>query len=183
MIYNGMSCEALERRHMNLLRQEPHPISDYLTPQKAYDPLRLAYAAGYFDGEGTIYYKCTPSGRYGSRIQITSQDYWSLEVFVEMFGSRVHSVSRTTKSGHRFSRDVFRWYLTGSKIFEPLRAMLPFLLSKRLEAEAVLNSGVVVYPQGKPPSAEQKLLRNVLVEKLSALKSGGRQCGFPLLIK
>lgn len=171
---------------MNLIEQETHPnsdfnplsdeirkaLQDYLRLlEESETNTRLAYAAGYFDGEG-----CITSGDTVV-IKITSSDFWSLQVFSELFGGNIDELPENQKlsctPGHR----MFRWALGGSKTISPLRAMLPYLRSKHVEAEKVINAGLE-YGWDRIPQ-EQKEIRRKLENDLKSLKCCGRQKEYP----
>lgn len=164
---------------MNPITQGPHPISFYLTPHKKYNPLDLAYAAGYFDGEGTIYLRTINHGRIlQTRLQVTASDYWAVRLYWDLFGGKLSEVS-----GHSLNIRIFRWYVLGAKVFEPLRAMLPYLRSKDREAKALLASGITIGARGSSKAATGEAeRRSNATALLRELKGRGRQQGYPIVV-
>lgn len=100
-----------------------------------YDQCKLAYAAGYFDGEGTINV-LTCKGRFQIRVELTSYDLDSLMVFVELFGGALRSNEYTA-----VKFQVYRWAMNNMQAISVLSAMVPFLRAKKRQAELVLDSG------------------------------------------
>lgn len=145
----------------------------------------LAYAAGYFDGEGCITF-CAGA----PRIAIVSADFWCIKLFSDMFGGPVseHGAHLRFMAGCTPGHRMFRWSLSGSKVIPPLKAMYPFLRTKHHEARTVIESGVVVMSAKERLSLsnverritnEQKAIRAKLKNDLSALKCNGRQFDYP----
>ena len=100
-----------------------------------YDEHKLAYAAGYFDGEGTI--NVLSCGRGSQlRVELTSYDLDSLLVFEELFGGKPRSDGW---DGVKFQ--LFRWAKNNREAISVLSAMAPFLRAKKTQAELALGSG------------------------------------------
>lgn len=86
----------------------------------------LAWAAGFFDGEGSI---GTP-GRLYVALGISQVARGPISKFEELFGGKVYAHHR---SNPRHS-DAWRWVLTGRPAADALGGMLPYLLLKVNEA-------------------------------------------------
>lgn len=83
----------------------------------------LAWAAGLFDGEGTIY---SANGRIRVSVHMTDLDI--LESFKTNFGGNIHEQAKQ-KEHHKIS---WRWSLQASeKATNFLKQILPFLHSRR----------------------------------------------------
>jgi hypothetical protein len=120
-----------------LIQQESH-----------HDERKLAYAAGYFDGEGTInVLSC--KGNFQLRVQLTSYDLESLSVFEELFGGKVRS---DEFAGVNFR--VYRWAKNNRHAMSVLSAMVPFLRAKKEQAELALDSGWDFQTRGGPRLTE-----------------------------
>jgi len=129
------------------IQQEPSPGNE----------CKLAYAAGYFDGEGTInVLSC--KGRFQLRVELTSYDLDSLRVFEELFGGEVRS---DEFAGVNFQ--VYRWAKNNKHAIKVLRRLVPFLKSKRKQAELALDSGWDFQSPGGPRLTE------IQIEKRAAL--------------
>lgn len=110
---------------MNLSVQATRPISD----------CRIAYLAGYFDGEGCIHVG-RMQGTFYLRIAVASGDRETVCLFGELLGGKVKR-AWTTKNG----RKVYRWLANNANALRCLRILLPYLLAKREQAVLVLESG------------------------------------------
>ncbi len=151
----GVSCNALSRAHrMNLVEQDTHPIPD----------CRIAYLAGYFDGEGCI---TVSPGSYGKsiRVCVVSGDCDSVFSFSEVLGGDVIQCGST-----KTRRLLYRWLVRNDLAVKCLRQMLPHLKAKREQALLVLGSGWKTTPRGGRISEEQKEKRDVLDELLREAK-------------
>lgn len=124
----------------------------------------ISYAAGYFDGEGSIYLtRCGPE--LYLRVSIISGDLVSLNLMAKLFGGnpRVSQITTT-------NRIMYRWLVTSDKALLCLRRMRPFLLAKGPQAELVLSSGYVTQIWNYPNKAEQRQLRVELKKSLEAMR-------------
>lgn len=89
---------------------------------------QLAYMAGYFDGEGSIY--ITGPKRYATiKAGINSADLSTLKLFQATFGGRLKPVPKRSKNRLQYS-----WVLSGPQAQKALEALEPFLIAKRLSA-------------------------------------------------
>jgi hypothetical protein len=126
-----------EAHHMNLIGQESKCFSDSSVTSEQYDVCKLAYAAGYFDGEGSIGILSQGDGKgLQLRVEIRSCDLDSLRLFKDLFGGSLRSVKWA-----RIPYPVFRWAVNNEDAIEVLRRMAPFLRAKGKEAQLVLDSG------------------------------------------
>jgi hypothetical protein len=140
----------------------------------------IAYASGYFDGEGTIT-TCGVGRGAVLRIQVLSADYWCVKVFSDLFGGNLAEI-RPRPTVYARGLRVFRWIKTGQGVVETLRAMRPYLRCKRAEADVVIDSGIV-FTRGLRMSEEQRSIRNAVRLQLKALKGVGRQAHYPTGIR
>jgi len=141
------------------------------------DSTDVAYASGYFDGEGTI----TTCGAM-LRIQVLSADYWCIKVFSDLFGGNLAEI-KPRPSIYAPGLRVFRWIKTGQSVVEVLRAMRPYLRCKGAEADIVLNSGIAFGTPGARVSEEQRNIRKAVRLQLKALKGVGRQVNYPAAVR
>jgi hypothetical protein len=98
----------------------------------------ICWAAGFFDGEGSILIVC---GIRGKRRLATDQQFWlevtvancvlaPLEYLAETFGGKVVSVTRKTEN----YRQGYRWRCYSQQAVAFLRAVMPYLKVKQEEA-------------------------------------------------
>ena len=126
----------------------------------------LAWAAGFFDGDGSVYIASkaiSPRGvRYfGLELSISQVDPRPLHKYREMFGG---AISMNPRPIHR---DWGKWKAGGKNAAIVLRQLLPYLLSKRGEAELALwfaaNKSNHKY-MSSLHRAEQEAFRDALME-------------------
>lgn len=90
--------------------------------------LKLAYAAGLVDGEGTITLIRTASNQHRAPVlSLSSTSYELIEIMVNLFGGVV-SHHKTYKKHHRRS---YSWRLVYSRALDVMRQLLPFLREKK----------------------------------------------------
>lgn len=99
--------------------------------------LKLAYAAGFIDGEGFIGIvkenRVSPRGKsesYTSRVVVGQQDGEIMDWLVGNFGGYVHHVKRDGS---------YMWILTNKKSFYFLKEIEPFLKYKRPQANLIIR--------------------------------------------
>lgn len=92
----------------------------------------VAWAAGFFDGEGTV--TLSPYGQVGRpdrevrrrlRISVSQKHRAPLEVFQRLFGGTIH----------RSNERCFAWHANSRIALAALRELLPYLVVKREVAE------------------------------------------------
>ena len=96
------------------------------TPPRPYDLAKLAYAAGYFDGEGTINVLLWKGSPQQLRVELTSYDLDALLVFEELFGGKPRW---SEFEGVKFQ--VCRWAKNNTEAISVLTAIAPFLRAKK----------------------------------------------------
>lgn len=88
--------------------------------------LDIAYAAGFYDGEGTCYAKC---GKY-AQARVFQKDPEMLYKFRDFFGGNVRPVAGHAARGIN-GGPLFEWAVTGTRAKEFLRKIYPFVSSRR----------------------------------------------------
>jgi hypothetical protein len=164
---------------MNLLEQVPQSCSELNVEAGQCDVCKLAYAAGYFDGEGSIGILSQGAGKGSQlRVEIRSCDLDTLRLFKNLFGGSLAS----QKYG-RLPYPVFRWAVNNEDAFKVLGVMAPYLRAKAKEAQLVLGSGWGTLCLGYGRLSEhQKEKRRVLREALQEAKKQHRSgAGYPTL--
>lgn len=111
-------------------------------PRKSRPEIRLAWAAGFLDGEGCIHiakqrYRTARSDTYRLGVHVTQNDRTVLERFREAVGidAPIYRVKRA--KNHR--RQCFTLNFSGRSALALLNLLLEFLERKRDEAQAALD--------------------------------------------
>lgn len=127
----------------------------------------LAYLAGFFDGEGSVYLVHEHTDNYQLFISVSSIDKWILEWFVLAFGGKVNRQYRA--KGNR--KESWQWRMVDCKAEVVLRALLPYLKLKKPQAELALEFREVrLYHKGQNTINEAELiLRESYRQKIKAL--------------
>jgi hypothetical protein len=135
-----------------------------------YDEQKLAYAAGYFDAEGSI--SVLRSGKHLQiRIAMETGDLDSQRVFEELFGVAPYLRNNRSKTG----LPLFRWALNAKAAVDALNAILPFMRAKKAQAELVLGSGWdFSEARGRRASNAEKEKREMLKAALECARSAMR---------
>lgn len=110
-------------------------------------PTDIAYLAGVFDGEGCVLF---------DRINVDNTNPHLLVMYRDAWGGRIRF-----KSTPKEHRTCFRWTVMGDNCRNALKAMMPYLIEKKEQAE--INLIVTTYP---PKSA----MRSYHKQKLKELK-------------
>lgn len=105
--------------------------------------LKLAWAAGFIDGEGCISVQnCTARGQvrlqYQAFVDVSQTKVAPLDELVMLFGGHV-----------RPYRDAFYWRLYGEKAAVVVRQILPYVIGKRHQADLLLEFTALKGTQGK----------------------------------
>ena len=113
-------------------------MEDMLLPGSS--PEKLAWMAGFWEGEGNIYISRRVrssgrkgiSGHYALKVSVVNTDRELLESFTTFFGGFI-ATQKSKKIGHK---DCYHWILAGGKKAERfIRAILPYLYSSRRRAQ------------------------------------------------
>jgi hypothetical protein len=103
---------------------------------------RLAWAAGFLDGEGCIHiakqrYRSARSDTYRLGVHVTQNDLAVLERFREFVG--IHAPIYPVKRAPNHRRQCFTLNFSGHSALALLSLLLGFLVRKREEAQAALD--------------------------------------------
>lgn len=134
--------------------------------------LLIAYASGYFDGEGCIYSRTEEGKRYGNiAMGIDSRyDKVPLDLIRSLFGGKVF-----IRWSNRDLKCFYHWYLQDSKLIKrSLKLMYPFLKTKKMQAEIAIRLAdriLVGIHQNKSLSVHEKQTRSELTSELKRLKT------------
>lgn len=104
----------------------------------------LAYLAGVLDGEGHIgiarrahKHAVTPEGATGIVMAVANTHLPVLEMFKRAFGGCVHSKPKSRYGWHQ----AHSWHIGGRRALYAIHQMLPYLVIKREQAEALVIFG------------------------------------------
>lgn len=100
-------------------------------PRHLIEPVDVAYAAGFFDGEGTVSIGRIPSG-FRAQVVVNNTDLFPLEWLRERWGGKVY---KFRPPGVGFRRQSWQWVLPERRIVGFLSDVLPYLKIKRPVAE------------------------------------------------
>ncbi len=101
--------------------------------------IELAWAAGFFDGEGSVRWARNTSGRGTFTIQISQLDRETLDRFMAAVGvGKIHGPYTNGKRNNRAAY-IYSWRQSGSLGVTAFNAMRPYLSSiKRAQGDAAL---------------------------------------------
>ena len=137
----------------------------------------VAWAAGFFDGEGyvTIQYGYTksPNGkrqhRHTLRIGINHVAPEPLYEMQRIFGGSIEKQKPESVQGNRHPRH--RWVLNCNNAAEALKRMMPYFRNKAKVAELGLELQRTMQQDKKMVSEETLIYRALLKEKITHLNS------------
>lgn len=111
-----------------------------------------AWAAGFFDGEGSVSIKKSSASKTGNSFQLllhaAQVDPEPLEKMKNIFGGNLCSYERQRK-GLSYAERYWEWGLVGSGAKQALLAMLPYLTIKRERAEMAVDFQSVLEERGR----------------------------------
>ena len=133
--------------------------------------LKLAWAAGIIDGEGCILLNLNPKRQtYTLRVSVTNTDPKMLKELKSIFGGSIQAANCRNDKAHWKSK--WMWVLTCKQADKALSALLPYLITKKDQAQTALifktlhrkRGGVagVLVPGNNKLFEEQEWLANQL---------------------
>jgi hypothetical protein len=143
--------------------------------------VQVAYAAGFFDGEGHIRIQShSKRGSYMLSVSAVQATPYPLPLFVELFGG---TMKKRLLNYRGTKRALFTWQTSSACAERALREMMPFLIVKRDEAEVALRFRATFRPQHgerskNSPEVElareemMRLLQSMRIEKRAAHTAG-----------
>lgn len=99
----------------------------------------LSYAAGLFDGEGTVTLTRNKANEQRSpTVSLSSTTYELVQFMKDTFGGRIVTLTRTKKQGHK---QAWHWQTSYSKAIEVLIQIRPYLREpeKTRRADMIIN--------------------------------------------
>ncbi len=144
--------------------------------------LHWAWLAGIIDGEGGIYIET----QHNKKDRATTQFTLRLEVTMthRVTIERIHTMTncgnfKSYQPKKQNRKPYFRWQASSREAAAILRLCLPFLVTKREQAEVALKfAEIASFPTGGRPTPEGILAhRQRLAESLKILNKGGNMKG------
>ena len=113
---------------------------------KIHDPLHLAYLAGIVDGEGCFHackLKNKPgdgykNGHYRCVLKVSNTDINLFHWLQETFKGTCCAAFKETRD-HLFKRDIYEWTVTGHRLLDISRQLLPYLIIKKKHCEHIIK--------------------------------------------
>jgi len=97
--------------------------------------MRLAYAAGLFDGEGCVgAYKDKRNGRPYSQIQMQNNNKALVQFLADIFGG---NVNKGTRRAHQ--SQSYLWACFGKHAASVLTMLYPYLIGKKAQAKLAIE--------------------------------------------
>ncbi len=136
---------------------------------------QIAYAAGYFDGEGSVSIR-VEQRKTGQRchtlmLTIGSTDCRPLNWIVETFGGAMRGPLTVNRKPHH--KPIYHWQMGAAQAGWFLQLMRPFLITKKPQAEIALRLRSLIVRQGKRLSIEALEQRDELKAALRVLNRRG----------
>jgi hypothetical protein len=130
--------------------------------------LKLSYAAGIVDGEGSIgIYRNSHNGQYQLRITVEMTRDEAIELMLELFGGRLYSKPEKGNEKAKTS-----WLIFNSAAASALRELLPFFRIKKAQAETALLTRWMTAGNGKL-TEEEKELRQMMHAEMKKMNARG----------
>jgi hypothetical protein len=130
----------------------------------------LAWAAGIIDGEGCISLNQEKRTQYLLRLTVTNTNLLLLTRIQELFGGNICPMKRYQDHW----KDRWQWDLKAAKAERALRAVLPYLVAKRQEADIALQARALIGKVGSTHNPNREQLA-WLKHELSGLKGHRRK--------
>lgn len=132
----------------------------------------LAWAAGFFDGEGCVVYYLQKGGKQAGRLQywlsVSNCDRRGLDEMQDLFGGRVR-VARKVDEQRRYACGI--WEVTGSQAIEAAKQLAPHSILKREQLELLIEAHErTVGSRGVRITSRQHRLRQRYSYKIKRLK-------------
>jgi hypothetical protein len=145
-------------------------------PQNRLDPTPCddAWAAGFFDGEGTLVIRRRPLANtinFQPHLAVEQIDPRPLCKLAELYGGSVVWI----RDGRVNARDIYRWRIQAHGDIEFfLGRVLPYLIVKREQAQIMLRLTKTKLPRGAMMTSELTEKRERLYHELKTERGQGR---------
>lgn len=120
--------------------------------------IRLAYVAGFFDGEGCIQAE-KPTGVL--RISAVNTDHNALIFVQEVLGGSI--IKSSARQEQENAKPMYLWRMNGVKASEALEKLLPYLITKKERALLCLE-----LPYDTPRKRREIMEKMVILNKKGA---------------
>lgn len=106
--------------------------------------LKLAWAAGFFDGEGSVVIELSVSkgSTFGQRTSlpatVTQTSTECLDIFVDMFGGNIKACEHTLPHSRRWAVQ-YTWSVRNEKAIAFLKQILPYTVVKKEQIKVALK--------------------------------------------
>ena len=114
------------------------------------DPLVIAWAAGFFDGEGCVMVemskeaRCRHKFRTSLHVTVTQTSLPCLQIYLEHFGGSIVTSNNRTPNGRRWAVQ-HRWVARNEEALNFLQIVEPYVIVKKEQVKAALK-----YPLKSP---------------------------------
>lgn len=125
-----------------------------------------AYAAGIFDGEGCITSHTGSSGQFKLKLMVQMTDYVVVSWLYSRFGGSLSSQVGKTVRG----KTMHCWELFGRKGQPFILLTMPYLKTKKAQAEIALQIMETFHDDRRKATPETWILRNQLSQVLKEMK-------------
>ena len=126
----------------------------------------LAYLAGYFEGEGCIFFNIPKNQAPLLVIKVTSGDKKILDQFSETFGGEI----KQTKTSKIAKRQMWRWERWGKQAQDTLKQLFPYF--KDIKKELTFLALVPVFNKvGKNITEDERDIRQRIAEQVLAINN------------
>lgn len=156
------------------------------------DILFLAWAAGFFDGEGCVLVekskelKCKHGFRTSLHASVTQTSKPCLELFLTRFGGSLITSESRTPAGRRWAVQ-YRWVVRNEEALAFLAAIAPYVVVKKSQVQAALTypmkseNGKKYGRQGNPIPDSVMQARLELRDLLRGIRAGMKTPAKPAL--
>lgn len=119
--------------------------------KQSYDPIILSYLAGIIDGEGCFcigklgpkhYHRCS-SPKYQSQLRICNTKielmHWLDKNFANLSNHLKRHRRYLLKEHKVYDREIYEWVVSGHRLLDISRQVLPYLVIKRKQCENIIR--------------------------------------------
>lgn len=139
----------------------------------------IAYCAGLFDGEGTIFLGKGSKSTRKPRLQVQMTDRAPVAKIASVFGGSVYA--KTAQPG---KKPLFSWTVEGKRAMDAAVEMLPYFVIKRRRALAEMVASYPLLPVGVRLSKIASAERNQKIEAMfSAMQTRNKKRERPALTR
>lgn len=132
---------------------------------------KLAYFAGYVDGDGHITGCNTKQAGPRLDVGVTSADLRIMPVLRKNFGGSFHDANARAREESWAKRTIYKWSIVAREAEQFLRLVLPYLRLKQQQAELFLEMQALKSPKhrGRGVPRENMQRRLAILDKIHSL--------------